>query len=71
MVDPSAWSKDDVRGWLVWTSRQCNLGPLPLEHFDIEGASLVALTEEEFRMAAPQGNQSRLNEFQSKSVNEK
>jgi len=53
--NPSAWSKDDVKGWLSWTCRQCNLGPLPLERFHMEGESLVALTEEEFRLAAPQG----------------
>ncbi len=46
---------DDVRAWLLWTSRQCALGPFPLERFHMEGAVLVALTEEEFRSRAPQG----------------
>ena len=62
-VDPSAWSKDDVKGWLSWTCRQCNLGPLPLERFHMEGESLVALTEEEFRLAAPQGTATGRNEL--------
>jgi len=53
--NPSAWSSEDVKGWLLWTSRQCNLGPLPLHHFHVDGSQLVALTEEEFRAAAPQG----------------
>ncbi len=53
--DPSQWSADDVRAWLLWTSRQCALGPIPLERFHMEGAVLVALTEEEFRTRAPQG----------------
>lgn len=53
--NPSQWSVDDVRAWLLWTSRQCALGPIPLERFHLEGAVLVALTEEEFRSRAPQG----------------
>lgn len=46
---------DDVRAWLLWTSRQCALGPIPLERFHMDGAVLVAMTEEEFRSRAPQG----------------
>ena len=49
------WSADDVKAWLLWTSRQCALGLLPLDRFHMEGCALVALTEEEFRMRAPQG----------------
>jgi len=36
-------------------SRKYELGPFPLERFDMEGAALASLTEEEFRTRAPQG----------------
>lgn len=46
---------DDVRAWLLWTSRQCALGPIALDRFHVDGAVLAAMTEEEFRSRAPQG----------------
>ncbi|EFA02538.2 DNA-binding protein D-ETS-4 isoform X1 [Tribolium castaneum] len=53
--DPTQWSAADVLSWLQWTSRQFGLTePVP-DHWDMNGPSLAALSEEDFTRRAPQG----------------
>lgn len=56
VADPSQWSSDDVRAWLLWTLRQFDLDPVPMEYFSMDGTSLSSLTEEQFQQRAPQVN---------------
>ncbi|KAE8752061.1 hypothetical protein FOCC_FOCC001223, partial [Frankliniella occidentalis] len=48
------WTPEDVRAWVMWTVRQFSLPPVQLALFDMEGASLAALTETELTQRAPQ-----------------
>lgn len=52
--DPTLWTPEDVRAWVMWTVRQFSLPPVQLALFDMEGASLAALTETELTQRAPQ-----------------
>ncbi|XP_065225959.1 DNA-binding protein D-ETS-4 [Planococcus citri] len=51
--DPKKWSIEDVRGWLLWNSRQYNL-PIPMDLFNVTGATLTSMTEQDFQQRAPQ-----------------
>lgn len=48
------WSTGDVKAWVMFTLQHYNLPMVPIENFTMDGAALVALTEEEFNHRAPQ-----------------
>lgn len=50
------WSTADVKSWVMFTLQHYNLPMVPAEYFNMDGAALVALTEEEFNQRAPQVN---------------
>ncbi|XP_011263786.1 DNA-binding protein D-ETS-4 [Camponotus floridanus] len=52
--EPRRWSAADVAAWVQWARRQLQLPLVPLESFNVDGATLAALTEEEFCQRAPQ-----------------
>ncbi|XP_038213015.1 DNA-binding protein D-ETS-4-like isoform X1 [Zerene cesonia] len=52
--DPMQWSTSDVKSWVMFTLQHYNLPMVPTEYFAMDGAALVALTEEEFNQRAPQ-----------------
>ena len=54
-LDPFNWSVSDVQKWLLWMQRWVQLPSLKLEHFAMDGMSLCALTEEDFRQRVPHG----------------
>lgn len=53
VADPKKWSVEDVRGWLLWNSRQHNL-PISIDLFNITGATLASMNEQDFQQRAPQ-----------------
>ncbi|XP_072941464.1 DNA-binding protein D-ETS-4 isoform X2 [Epargyreus clarus] len=52
--DPMLWSTADVKAWVMFTLQHFNLPMVPADYFAMDGAALVALTEEEFNQRAPQ-----------------
>ncbi|XP_051166411.1 DNA-binding protein D-ETS-4 isoform X1 [Leptopilina boulardi] len=52
--EPCRWSAADVAAWVQWARRQLQLPSVPLESFNVDGATLTSLTEEEFCRRAPQ-----------------
>ena len=52
--DPMQWSTGDVKAWVMFTLQHYNLPMVPMENFTMDGAALVALTEEEFNQRASQ-----------------
>ncbi|EZA57523.1 DNA-binding protein D-ETS-4 [Ooceraea biroi] len=52
--EPRRWSAADVAAWVQWARRQLQLPSVPLESFNVDGATLACLTEEEFCQRAPQ-----------------
>ncbi|XP_033310474.1 DNA-binding protein D-ETS-4 isoform X1 [Bombus bifarius] len=52
--EPRRWSAADVAAWIQWARRQLQLPSVPLESFNVDGATLASLTEEEFCQRAPQ-----------------
>lgn len=48
------WSTNDVKSWVMFTLQHYNLPLVPTEYFGMDGAGLVALTEDEFNQRAPQ-----------------
>lgn len=48
------WSTGDVKAWVMFTLQHFNLPMVPTEYFAMDGAALVALTEEDFNQRAPQ-----------------
>ena len=52
--DPMLWSTGDVKAWVMFTLQHYNLPMVPMENFTMDGAALVALTEEEFNQRASQ-----------------
>ncbi|XP_015117794.1 DNA-binding protein D-ETS-4 [Diachasma alloeum] len=52
--EPRRWSAADVAAWVQWARRQLQLPSVPLDSFNIDGATLASLTEEEFCQRAPQ-----------------
>lgn len=53
-LEPRRWSAADVAAWVQWARRQLQLPSVPLESFNVDGATLASLTEEEFCQRAPQ-----------------
>lgn len=53
LADPKKWSVEDVRSWLLWNSRQHNL-PISIDLFNISGATLTSMNEQDFQQRAPQ-----------------
>lgn len=54
IAEPRRWSAADVAAWVQWARRQLQLPSVPLESFNVDGATLASLTEEEFCQRAPQ-----------------
>ncbi|XP_001607130.2 DNA-binding protein D-ETS-4 [Nasonia vitripennis] len=52
--EPRRWSTADVAAWVQWAKKQLQLPTVPLECFNIDGVTLVSLSEEEFCRRAPQ-----------------
>ncbi|KAG7207041.1 hypothetical protein KM043_000923 [Ampulex compressa] len=52
--EPRRWSAADVAAWVQWARRQLQLPSVPLDSFNVDGATLASLTEEEFCRRAPQ-----------------
>ncbi|XP_050342023.1 DNA-binding protein D-ETS-4 isoform X1 [Nymphalis io] len=52
--DPMQWNTSDVKSWVVFTLQHFNLPMVPAEYFAMDGAALIALTEDEFNQRAPQ-----------------
>jgi hypothetical protein len=52
-ADPFNWNVADVQKWLIWTQRQFNLQPFPLEYFGMDGMTLCSLNESDFKQRAP------------------
>ncbi|KAG5319990.1 ETS4 protein, partial [Pseudoatta argentina] len=52
--EPRRWSAADVAAWVQWARRQLQLPSVPMESFNVDGATLASLTEEEFCQRAPQ-----------------
>ncbi|PZC83407.1 hypothetical protein B5X24_HaOG207791 [Helicoverpa armigera] len=52
--DPMQWSTGDVKAWVMFTLQHYNMPMVPMENFTMDGAALVALTEEEFNQRASQ-----------------
>ncbi|XP_023248400.1 uncharacterized protein LOC106643502 [Copidosoma floridanum] len=52
--EPCRWSVADVAAWVQWAKRQLQLPSLPLESFNVNGATLASFTEEDFCQRAPQ-----------------
>ncbi|KYM77899.1 PREDICTED: DNA-binding protein D-ETS-4 [Atta cephalotes] len=52
--EPRRWSAADVAAWVQWARRQLQLPSVPMESFNVDGAMLASLTEEEFCQRAPQ-----------------
>lgn len=48
------WSPAHVNSWVMYTLQHFNLPLVPAEYFNMDGAALIALTEEEFNQRAPQ-----------------
>lgn len=53
-IEPRRWSAADVAAWVQWARRQLQLPSVPLESFNIDGATLASLTEDDFCQRAPQ-----------------
>lgn len=54
IAEPRRWSAADVAAWVQWARRQLQLPSVPLESFNVDGATLASLSEEEFCQRAPQ-----------------
>ncbi|XP_058790273.1 DNA-binding protein D-ETS-4 isoform X2 [Phymastichus coffea] len=52
--EPCRWSAVDVAAWVQWARRQLQLPSVPLESFNVDGATLASFTEEDFCQRAPQ-----------------
>lgn len=52
--DPMQWNATNVKSWVMFTLQHFNLPMVPAEYFSMDGAALIALTEEEFNQRAPQ-----------------
>ncbi|KAI4462544.1 ets [Holotrichia oblita] len=53
--DASQWTSANVWSWLQWTCRELSLPALSQEQWDLNGASLLSMTEDDFTKRAPQG----------------
>ncbi|XP_072382030.1 DNA-binding protein D-ETS-4 isoform X2 [Diabrotica undecimpunctata] len=54
-ADPSQWDSASVLSWIRWTSRQFNLQEPVSEQWDMSGAALITLSDEDFTRRSPQG----------------
>ncbi|KAI8439927.1 hypothetical protein MSG28_001378 [Choristoneura fumiferana] len=52
--DPMLWNTENVKSWVMFTLQTFNLPMVPTEYFAMDGAALMALTEEDFVQRAPQ-----------------
>ncbi|CAN7999113.1 unnamed protein product, partial [Ixodes hexagonus] len=51
--DPYQWNLSNVHSWLVWTQQQYGCPAIKPEYFNMDGAALCSLSEDDFRMRAP------------------
>lgn len=54
LSDPNQWVEEDVKAWILWTVRQFSLPMINTDCFNIDGATLCQLTEEDFQQRSPQ-----------------
>ncbi|XP_050501653.1 DNA-binding protein D-ETS-4 isoform X1 [Diabrotica virgifera virgifera] len=54
-ADPSQWDSASVLSWIRWTSRQFSLQEPVSEQWDMSGATLITLSDEDFTRRSPQG----------------
>lgn len=52
--DPSEWSAQDVKAWLVFNLQQFGQDMAAIEYFNMTGSVLAQLTEADFQQRAPQ-----------------
>ena len=54
-IDPSCWSKSDIKNWMTWTQQQYNIPPFDFGLWaTYTGAGFVRLNEDEFKQRIPQ-----------------
>ncbi|XP_077519378.1 DNA-binding protein D-ETS-4-like [Amblyomma americanum] len=51
--NPYQWSVANVHSWLVWTQQQYGCPSFRTDYFNMDGAALCSLSEEDFRLRAP------------------
>ncbi|KAL1430540.1 hypothetical protein MTO96_014971 [Rhipicephalus appendiculatus] len=51
--NPYQWSVANVHSWLVWTQQQYGCPSFRTDYFNMNGAALCSLSEEDFRIRAP------------------
>lgn len=51
--NPYQWSVGNVQSWLVWTQQQYGCPSFRTDYFNMNGAALCSLSEEDFRLRAP------------------
>lgn len=51
--DPNEWTQPHVRHWLQWAVRQFNLVSIKLSDWNITGAQLCNMSQEEFNQKVP------------------
>lgn len=54
LADPTQWNGANVLSWLQWTSQEFGFTISSPEQWDMNGAQLIALTEEDFVRRSPQ-----------------
>ncbi|NXC91852.1 ETV7 factor, partial [Cercotrichas coryphoeus] len=52
-IQPSLWSRDDVRHWLRWAEEEYSLRAADESRFEMNGKALCILTKDDFRHRAP------------------
>lgn len=50
------WSASDVKSWVMFTLQHYSLPMVPAEYFAMDGAALMAMSEEDFNQRASQVN---------------
>ncbi|XP_077561500.1 SAM pointed domain-containing Ets transcription factor-like isoform X3 [Haemaphysalis longicornis] len=51
--NPYQWSVANVHSWLVWTQQQYGCPSFRTDYFNMNGATLCSLSEDDFRLRAP------------------
>ena len=54
-IDPSRWSKQDIKSWMTWTQQQFNIPPFDFGLWAAyTGTGFVQLNENDFKQRIPQ-----------------
>ncbi|XP_064480451.1 SAM pointed domain-containing Ets transcription factor-like [Ornithodoros turicata] len=51
--NPYQWTTSNVQSWLVWTQQQFGYPAIRPDYFNMDGAGLCTLSEDDFRMRSP------------------